>query len=455
MSEKPQKVAIIGTGMAGLITSYILRTDPRFDVEVFEKQAQLSLDSASLTVSSGPDNDQKQHRIDLPMRVFADGFYANLKRMYDFFGVQYASPRFIYTMSRISDPGSTEIHPHFIHSSNNHQLPPLRPKGCSWIEWLMRVVYLAVCYYYFVACCFFVAPRTTSDTGLSESFRDYAKRIHIPGHYIKNYFLPLMSCVTTCSHNQLLDFPAIDVIGYQTKTFRKPHYTVLGGVNKVQAKLSKGQKVRYSAAVTAVENVGSKVKVTWKDGSREEVKSLFFDHVVLAVTPDVLRAIFPPLRKILAAVPTTPVHSIVHRDFARLPACSQVISARLHADNDRSSTHPIHIISNASTTESTHQHPSSVLISTSPIVPIDSEKVISSTTFTRVLRTPTSRQVTLDIFESKPTGPDGDSKQWQNGDGNVWLVGGWCWDGMVMLEGCIASAIRVAEKLNIEVPWAS
>ncbi|KAJ6164252.1 hypothetical protein N7470_002924 [Penicillium chermesinum] len=423
MSEKPQKVAIIGTGMAGLITSYILRTDPRFDVEVFEKQAQLSLDSASLTVSSGPDNDQKQHRIDLPMRVFADGFYANLKRMYDFFGVQYASPRFIYTMSRISDPGSTEIHPHFIHSSNNHQLPPLRPKGCSWIEWLMRVVYLAVCYYYFVACCFFVAPRTTSDTGLSESFRDYAKRIHIPGHYIKNYFLPLMSCVTTCSHNQLLDFPAIDVIGYQTKTFRKPHYTVLGGVNKVQAKLSKGQKVSHLER--------------WL---QEEVKSLFFDHVVLAVTPDVLRAIFPPLRKILAAVPTTPVHSIVHRDFARLPACSQVISARLHADNDRSSTHPIHIISNASTTESTHQHPSSV---------------ISSTTFTRVLRTPTSRQVTLDIFESKPTGPDGDSKQWQNGDGNVWLVGGWCWDGMVMLEGCIASAIRVAEKLNIEVPWAS
>lgn len=170
------------------------------------QQAQLSLDSASLTVSAGSEEHPKQHRIDLPMRVFASGFYENLKRMYDYFGVQYASPRFIYTMSMISDPGSTEIHPHFIHSSNNHQVPPLRPEGCSWAGWLMRVTYLAVCYYWFVACCFFVKPREASETGLSESFREYSKRIRMPPHYINNYFLPLMSCVTTCSHSELLEF---------------------------------------------------------------------------------------------------------------------------------------------------------------------------------------------------------------------------------------------------------
>jgi predicted NAD/FAD-binding protein len=33
-----QKVAVIGSGMAGLVTAYLLRTDPsgRFEVEVFE-----------------------------------------------------------------------------------------------------------------------------------------------------------------------------------------------------------------------------------------------------------------------------------------------------------------------------------------------------------------------------------------------------------------------------------
>lgn len=226
-------------------------------------------------------------------------------------------------------------------------------------------------------------------------------------------------------------------------------------MNKVQDRLSQGQKVTYSATVTEVDNVGSKVKVTWRNDSNGVVDSKMFDHVVLAVTPDVVRTIFPPLRKTLAGVPTTPVRSIVHRDFARLPACNQVLDGRLHSDDGLSTPHPIHVISNTSTTESTHQHPSSVLISTSPIVPIDPEKVIQSTTFTRVLRTPASRRVTLEIFEGSFSKASKDQKQWQNGDGNVWLVGGWCWDGMVMLEGCIASSIRVAEKLNIEVPWAS
>lgn len=34
-----QKVAVIGSGMAGLVTAYLLRTDSsgRFDVEIFER----------------------------------------------------------------------------------------------------------------------------------------------------------------------------------------------------------------------------------------------------------------------------------------------------------------------------------------------------------------------------------------------------------------------------------
>ena len=42
---------------------------------------------------------------------------------------------------------------------------------------------------------------------------------------------------------------------------------------------------------------------------------------------------------------------------------------------------------------------------------------------------------------------------WRNGDGNVWLVGAWCWDGMVLLEGCVVSAMRVTRDLGVEVPW--
>ena len=46
-AKEPRKnVAVVGTGMAGLVVAYMLRSDPqgRFDVQVFEK-VQLSHDT--------------------------------------------------------------------------------------------------------------------------------------------------------------------------------------------------------------------------------------------------------------------------------------------------------------------------------------------------------------------------------------------------------------------------
>ena len=78
----------------------------------------------------------------------------------------------------------------------------------------------------------------------------------MPGYYVRNYLLPLMSSVTTCSHDVLMDFPAIDLVDYERRTFRKKHYTVLGGIHRVQTKLSEDQTYRLGTEVTAVENVG-------------------------------------------------------------------------------------------------------------------------------------------------------------------------------------------------------
>jgi hypothetical protein len=385
------------------------------------------------------------------MRAFAEGYYESLKRMYDYFGITYGSPRFIYSLSTLSSTAQ-QASPYYIHSSNNHQIPPLRPNGLSWANWLIEVFYLAVCYYWFTACCFFVTPKTLESSGTEECLRQYVKRIRLPGYYVKNYLLPLMSSVTTCSHDALMDFPAIDLIDYERKTFRRKHYTVLGGVHRVQTKLSKDQTHRLGAKVTAVENVGTKVQVSWTDFRDGRSSSRLFDHVILGVTPDVVGAIFQPLRSAMAAVPTTTVHSVVHRDFSKILDASKFLWRQISRNTAESAPQPIHMCSNDKATESIHEHPSSALITTYPISPIDPEKVVYTATFTRVLRSTTSRQIVNRIFGKKRSA-DEKSQLWRNGDGNVWLVGGWCWDGMVMLEGCLASATRVAHALDAEVPW--
>ncbi|CAG8918466.1 unnamed protein product [Penicillium salamii] len=448
MTTPRQQVAVIGTGMAGLVISYILRNDPRgrFDVQVFEKQDKLSLDSASHTLTDSKTG-EKSERLDLPMRAFADGYYESLRRMYDYFGITYGSPRFIYALSTLSN---AQADPYFIHSSNNHQLPPLRPNGLSWISWLIEVCYLAVCYYWFTACCFFVTPHTAESSGTEETLRQYVGRIGLPQYYVTNYLLPLMSSVTTCSHEALMDFPAVDLVDYERRTFRQKHYTVLGGVHRVQTKLSENLTHTLGAKVTAVENVGTKVQVSWTNTDGQN-NSRLFDHVILGVTPDVVGAIFQPLRSAMAAVPTAKVQSVVHRDFSRILNASQSIWKQMSWGSGESAPQPIHMCSKDGATESIHEHPSSALITTYPIAPIDPEKVEYTATFTRVLRSASSRQIVNRIFGRRSA--DEKSQLWRNGDGNVWLVGGWCWDGMVMLEGCLASATRVANALDVEVPW--
>jgi hypothetical protein len=264
-----------------------------------------------------------------------------------------------------------------------------------------------------------------------------------------------MSSVTTCPHGALLDFPAIDIIEYEKKTFRQPHYTIVGGVRTIQRNLAKGQNIRFLSTVTTVQNVGAKTRVSWKDEKTGYPISALYDLVIMAVTPNVVGSIYLPLRSAMAAVPTMQVPTVVHFDSTRLKSCHQSVQGRVHSDRNGQTSQPIHMYSDRTATESTHEFSSSVFITTSPIVSINPDKILHSVTFTRVLRTPESRELLRQIFgeHENDSSTEIAMKCWRNGDENVWLVGGWCWDGMVMLEGCILSSMRVAKSVGVDIPW--
>ncbi|KAE8387983.1 hypothetical protein BDV23DRAFT_195489 [Aspergillus alliaceus] len=456
--ETQKTVAVIGSGMAGLVTAYLVQHDrkQRYKVEMFEMQDQLSLDSASYSITPGNDHTTSSYRIDIPMRAFDDGFHINLKRMYDHFDIKYTSTKFIYPMSTVSINDGKKMSPHFIHSSSNHQVPPIRPEDCGYVEWILRTLYLAVCYFWFTACCFFLNPRPATVSNEGESLRQYLDRIRLPRYFRKNYLLPLMSSVATCSHDELLEFPAIDAVDYARRTYRQPHYTVIGGVQNVQTKIASKQSVTFGAMVTGAKNVGSKVQVTWTNLKSKEVHSRLFDHVILAVPPNVVSAIYEPLRDVLSSIPVIHGESVIHRDRSTVPRYGQSLRSRFSTKAQQSldPTQILHICSNSFATESIHEHPDSVLVTSFPITPIDPAKVIHRARLTRVLRTPKSRKVVNQIFSGKFefASPE-KAKIWHNGVGNVWLAGAWCWDGMVLLEGCVVSAMRVAAGLDIDIPW--
>ncbi|RMZ84440.1 hypothetical protein DV738_g833, partial [Chaetothyriales sp. CBS 135597] len=435
MDEKQRiSVAIVGSGLAGLVTAYLLQQDSqlRYAVTVFEEGDVLSLDSASVSLPVGEKS--RPDRIDLPMRAFAGGYYPNLRALYEYLGVEYQAQRFLYSFSKNvsivaqeddNNPGSISPQmkwlPYFAHSSNLHRIPGEPPKGVSISVWLMEILYVLVCYIWFSACCHFRRPRPADESSNGETLEEYLHRIRLPDYFVTYYVLPVLSSIATCSHKELLNFPAADVTGYKSKMQGEQHYRVSNGVQDVQSKLSRGITTRLSARVLAVEPQSSAVRIRWVQKGDENGQSIvheqLFDRVVLAVTPNVVANVFSPLKHEMTQIPTVSVESVVHAEGGNAGERASQLVIRGEKDIDQSNTPLVHenaaqtisfrtsLVDGQRRTEAVHIQPSGALVTTCPLSYIEPAQVIKSSRFTRVLRTPESRRITNNIFgDSNPPG---------------------------------------------------
>ncbi|KHN97308.1 uncharacterized protein MAM_04905 [Metarhizium album ARSEF 1941] len=496
-SHHRSRVAIIGTGLAGLTTAYLVHHDQRkrYDVTLFEQADTLSLDAASVTLNNAKTGERE--RVDLPPRSFCRGYYKNLCRMYEHLGIGFQRIRLIWVYTKSSSTWQTEptAEPrradampgtYFTYNRRLHELLLLSPD--FWHSSLRRILhtfYLAICHLWFLMACFLLRPRTSrpepcldaaaaaaaaSAAGKSpsgcETLQQYLHRIRLPHQYYVYYLLPVLSVICSCSHAEMLDFPASDVVSFVKGSFLRKTFVPQGGVNRVQSTLSKGIKdVRLGARVTQVARVGQQgVLVRWQQtndgGSGSRSAEDVFDRVVLAVSPNAAATIFSPSRCTLSVIPTAPVTSSILAppsgdvSVAGAPsggACSYRLGDA-QVMEFRTTFH-----GGAAQSESSHFLRSGVVIRTSPsacIAEAERKGVLHVSRFTRTLRTTRSRGMVQRVMGGKGTWAPGDEEVWVNGKDNVWIVGSWCWDGLVLLEGCVVSAMKVAEDFGVGVPWS-
>ncbi|KAL7788609.1 hypothetical protein V8C37DRAFT_387976 [Trichoderma ceciliae] len=480
---RKSRVAIVGTGLAGLTTAYLLHHDrqKRYEVTLFEQAQTLSLDAASVTVKN--EKTGTAERIDIPPRSFSRGYYGNLCRMYDYLGVPFQRIQLTWVFAKASDaaqspfprPEDAETIPgsYFVYGRRLHEMLLISPYfwGGS-LQIILRTFYLAICHIWFFAACFLLQPLTiqpemymdvkSSMKNFSncESFRQYLDRIRLPQRYVLYYLLPVLSIICSCSHAEMLDFPASDVTSFMKGFFFQATYVAQGGINRVQSKLSEGiEDVRLETRVTKVDRVDGGVLVRYEStqGEKRSAVEEVFDRVVLAVSPNVAATIFKPSKPMLSAIPTAPVTSSV---LASPNSGLSLIHEKTHVPSGECSyrrgdnqvmAFRTTFSNSAVHTESLHYLSEGLIVRTSLVGDAPEVKgTLYTSRFTRTLRTTESRSMVQMVIE---TSGDHDTEVWVNGRDNVWLVGSWCWDGMVLLEGCIVSAMRAAQGLGVDIPW--
>ncbi|KAM0750455.1 hypothetical protein T439DRAFT_326421 [Meredithblackwellia eburnea MCA 4105] len=295
--EDPVKVAVVGTGLSGLATAYLLSTSRtsrpdgskiNFEVHVFEKSDTFGMDNSSITIKSNG----KEFRVDTPMRSINGGSHDRVSKLYKNLKIPLRVANFTYSFSRLSyvssssrhssklasrdpppysataEPGESQIPPRpkqktiFLYEgSNGMRWPPLSlpssiASATSQASYAFHLVLLSFSYLHLLLLSFIyhrlgLLNPTEEDSEFSpgmaklglrnvsfEPLNDWCRRHWVWETMRIEVLEPLIAAVATVGREEVGLLPVGEVLGYIVSTFGSSHYVAATGVREVVERLT-------------------------------------------------------------------------------------------------------------------------------------------------------------------------------------------------------------------------
>lgn len=320
---KMKKLAIVGTGMAGMSAAYFLKDT--YDIRVFEKNDYVGGHTNTVYV----EEDGKKLPIDTGFMVFNEHTYPNMCRLFKQLSVPYHDTdmsftvfdhnrRFEYNGSSLSD----------IFSQKKNIFSP------RFWRMLVDIVRFGK-----------GVPRYLNDKKFeSVSLGELIEMENLGEGFRDDYLLPMTAAVWSTPHYEMLKFSARNMVRFllnhgltgidtqhQWKTVEKASETY-----KQKLIASFREKIRLNAQVESVEAVENGARVSLASGEQHH-----FDIVIMASHGDETRSLLKnptTLQKELLA-PFTYQENIawLHTDESIMPNLKQNWSAwnQIHRDGER------------------------------------------------------------------------------------------------------------------------
>ncbi|NMY49782.1 MULTISPECIES: FAD-dependent oxidoreductase [unclassified Pseudomonas] len=299
------KIAIIGSGIAGLTSAYLLNRNHA--ITVFEASDWIGGHTHTVDVQV----DGQSYAVDTGFIVFNDWTYPNFIRLLSQLGVGFKATEMSFS---VSDPISgVEYNGHNLNSLFAQRRNLLSPKFWGMVRDILRFNREALND--------LNQQRIASDMTLG----DYLKANGYSERFIQHYIVPMGAAIWSMSLNDMLGFP----LQFFVRFFKnhgllsvsdRPQWCVIeGGSSSYVAPLTESfkQHIRLNCAVTRVERDGDGVTVHSAAGSER------FDKVVFACHSDqalaLLAAPTPTEQAILGALPYADNDVVLHTDTRLLP----------------------------------------------------------------------------------------------------------------------------------------
>ena len=299
-----ERIAIVGTGVAGLGCAWQLRD--LADITLIEREPRPGGHSNTVEV----EEDGQMLRIDTGFIVFNHATYPNLVRLFEELGVDTKPSEMSFSVHH--GPRDLEYNgmgPGKIFAQRKNLL---RPRFYIFLYQVLRF--------------FKLAREALHDPATQNlTLRAFTKKHGLGKDFLDLYLVPMSSAVWSTEPARVLDFPALSLLhffqnhGFLGVTTHHPWCTVMGGSRSyVEKILAAVRPVRLPAKVVSVAESPDKVSLRTADGWVGE-----FDRVIIAAHAnealEMLAEPDPDQKRLLSAFGYQRNSAILHTDESVMP----------------------------------------------------------------------------------------------------------------------------------------
>lgn len=260
---RPLKIAVVGTGIAGLSAAWMLSR--RHEITVFEADARIG--GHCHTIDTGA------ARVDTGFIVYNDATYPNLAALFSHLDVPTMASTMSFAVSM--DDGVLEYSGSSLAGLFAQRRNITSPRFWSMLRDLVRF--------------YRDAPSDVRGIGPSASLDDYLNAAGFGAAFREDHLYPMAAAIWSTPAVEIGDYPAVSFIRFcenhgLLKFFRRPVWrTVEGGsrayVDKLVAPFR--HRIRTAVAVSAIRRVNGAVEISTPGAEPE-----WFDHVVIGAHAD-------------------------------------------------------------------------------------------------------------------------------------------------------------------------